>query len=85
MLVTVTDKGQITLPKAVRDHLGIKPGAKLDFELLADGALRVRLMARGSESLFGLLHQPGIAPHTVEEMDEGIAHAIAERLRQTRQ
>ena len=38
---TVTSKGQITLPKAVRDHLGIKPGTRLEF-VLEDGGVRVR-------------------------------------------
>ena len=85
MLATVTDKGQITLPKAIRDRLGIKPGAKLDFELQPDGTLRVRLMARGSENLFGLLHRPGMSSHTVEEMDEGIAQVAAERTHRTDQ
>lgn len=33
MPVTVTRKGQVTIPKVVRDHLGIKPGSKVVFEL----------------------------------------------------
>jgi looped-hinge helix DNA binding domain, AbrB family len=71
MLATVTDKGQVTVPKEIRDRLGITPGAKLDFEVLPDGTLRVQLLARGSENLFGLLHQPGMKARTVEEMDAG--------------
>jgi AbrB family looped-hinge helix DNA binding protein len=27
----VTEKGQVTIPKAIRDHLGIKPGMEVDF------------------------------------------------------
>jgi len=80
MLATVTDKGQVTVPKEIRDRLGIKPGTKLDFEVLPDGTLRVRPLPRGSENLFGLLHQAGTKPHTVEEMDEGIVRAAAERM-----
>ena len=34
MLSTVTDKGQVTLPKAIRDRLGILPGTRIDFEVL---------------------------------------------------
>lgn len=85
MLATVTDKGQVTVPKEIRERLGIRPGAKLDFELLPDGALRVRMLARGSEGLFGLLHQPGTPPRTVEEMDAGIAAAaVVERMERAR-
>lgn len=84
MLATVTDKGQVTVPKEIRDRLGITPGTKLDFEVLPDGTLRVRTLARGSENLFGLLHQPGMQARTVEEMDAGIARAMAERTQPTR-
>jgi AbrB family looped-hinge helix DNA binding protein len=37
MSVTVTTKGQITIPKAIRDLLGIVPGSKVDFHRAADG------------------------------------------------
>ncbi|MHB1201813.1 MAG: AbrB/MazE/SpoVT family DNA-binding domain-containing protein [Acidithiobacillus sp.] len=81
MLATVTDKGQITVPKEIRDRIGIVPGSKLDFELMDDGSLRVRVLARGAENLFGLVHRPGQAPLSVEDMDEGIADAVAARNR----
>ena len=35
----VTSKGQVTIPKRVRDHLGIEPGSVVDFELGADGRI----------------------------------------------
>lgn len=37
MATTVTSKGQVTIPKPVRDRLGIKPGDAIDFELMPDG------------------------------------------------
>ena len=40
MLATVTDKGQVTVPKEIRDRLGIAPGSRLDFEAQEDGTLR---------------------------------------------
>ncbi len=84
MLVTVTDKGQLTVPKAIRDQFGIEPGSKLDFEAMPDGTLRVRILTRGAASLFGLLHQPGIKARTVREMDAGIAAATAARSKRTK-
>jgi AbrB family looped-hinge helix DNA binding protein len=84
MLVTVTDKGQLTVPKAIRDQFGIQPGSKLDFEPQADGTLRVRVLTRGPGSLFGLLHRPGLRPKSIEEMDAGIADAVTARAKRAK-
>lgn len=37
MSATVTAKGQVTIPKAVRDLLGLHPGTKVDFRRTPDG------------------------------------------------
>jgi antitoxin PrlF len=39
MGTTVTSKGQVTIPKPVRDRLNIKPGSVVDFELAPDGRI----------------------------------------------
>lgn len=39
MTATVTAKGQVTIPKPVRDLLGIGPGSKVDFRRAADGSV----------------------------------------------
>lgn len=39
MATTVTTKGQVTIPKPVRDLLGIVPGSKVDFHRAADGSV----------------------------------------------
>jgi antitoxin PrlF len=41
MAATVTAKGQITIPKAVRDALGVKAGSKVDFKPLEDGHIAI--------------------------------------------
>jgi AbrB family looped-hinge helix DNA binding protein len=45
--VTVTRKGQVTIPKPVRDRLGIKPGSKVDFEITEDGRAFLRRVGKG--------------------------------------
>jgi AbrB family looped-hinge helix DNA binding protein len=39
MATKVTSKGQVTIPKPVRDRLGIKPGSAVAFELAPDGRI----------------------------------------------
>ncbi len=47
MANVVTSKGQVTIPKPVRDRLGIEPGCAVDFELAEDG--RVILVRAGNK------------------------------------
>jgi antitoxin PrlF len=41
MSYTLTTKSQVTLPKAIREHLKIAPGDAVDFRIVADGSVRV--------------------------------------------
>ena len=43
MAVSVTSKGQVTIPKRVRQALGIRPGSKVEFDLDGGGA-RLKLV-----------------------------------------
>ncbi|WP_046861804.1 AbrB/MazE/SpoVT family DNA-binding domain-containing protein [Microvirga massiliensis] len=38
-MATVTAKGQVTIPKSVRDFLGIVPGSEVEFRRAADGTV----------------------------------------------
>jgi AbrB family looped-hinge helix DNA binding protein len=38
-MATVTAKGQVTIPKPVRDFLGIVPGSEVEFRRAADGTV----------------------------------------------
>ena len=42
MSTTLTSKGQVTIPKAVRKRLGLKPGSKIDFRLNEAGEVVVK-------------------------------------------
>jgi AbrB family looped-hinge helix DNA binding protein len=41
-LANLTSKGQVTVPKKIRDYLGLKPGAPVSFERLATGDIALR-------------------------------------------
>lgn len=74
---TLTSKGQLTLPKSVRDDLGLKEGDKVEFEKI-DGRYVLRPRNRSAMELAGILHRPGMKAMTIEEMDEALAKALAE-------
>lgn len=42
MPTTMTSKGQVTIPKRVRDRLGLKPGSKVEFDVNEAGEVIVR-------------------------------------------
>ena len=47
MATTVTSKGQVTIPKPVRDRLGIEAGSAVEFELAPDGRVVLVKVAAG--------------------------------------
>lgn len=55
MSTTVTSKGQITIPKRVRDLLGIVPGSKIDFERASDGRIVLTKLGKKVPSRFAKL------------------------------
>jgi hypothetical protein len=72
--LTVTAKGQVTLRRAVLDHLGVVPGAKVSVSLLENG--RIELIAAAAcddiRDLRGALRRSDQQPVSLEEMQEAI-------------
>ncbi|GAB4235913.1 MAG: hypothetical protein OHK0028_12620 [Deltaproteobacteria bacterium] len=66
---TLTTKGQLVVPKAIRDLMGIHPGDRLDFVVLDDGNVLMRPATEDVRRLKGLLLRPGRTPVSVEEMN----------------
>ena len=79
MLTTLTSKGQITLPKEIRDRLGLDSGSILDFQLLPDNTITARAVKPDARRIRGLLKSPHPEPLTVEQMDEGVARHLREK------
>ena len=74
----ITIKGQATIPKAIREHLRLKPGDRVKFFIHPDGTV-VMLPMLPASSLRGMLKRPGQRPVTIEEMDEAIAARASKR------
>jgi len=83
MEAAITAKGQTTIPKSIRQHLGLKAGDKVKFFLHPDGTV-VLLPKVPVSSLRGILPAQGRTP-TLDEMDDAVAAGAAERFLRSRE
>jgi AbrB family looped-hinge helix DNA binding protein len=67
-LATITSKGQTTIPKEIRDSLGLQTKDQVQFTLVSDETVIMRVKKRSIRELFGLLHDPERAPVPLEDM-----------------
>ena len=66
---TINSKGQLTLPKAIRDLLRLGAGDRVDFVVKDDGTVVLRPATVDVRDLRGMLHRKGLTPLTIEEMN----------------
>jgi antitoxin PrlF len=59
---TLTSKGQTTIPKEIRDSLGLKPGDRMTFTQMPDGTVVMRVKSKSVMDLAGLLRKKGRKP-----------------------
>jgi antitoxin PrlF len=74
---TMTSKGQITIPKDVREQLGLTPGTKVTFTRNADGDFVLSTTQPSLMDLRGRLRHVGPAV-SLETMDDAIAAGATE-------
>jgi antitoxin PrlF len=76
----MTSKGQTTVPKEVRDFLGLEEGTQVEWVLGDDGKATVKPRKLRAVDLAGILGKPPNGQHaTIEDMNEAIGDAIVER------
>ncbi|HMO45647.1 MAG TPA: AbrB/MazE/SpoVT family DNA-binding domain-containing protein [Rubrivivax sp.] len=73
--LTVTARGQVTLRKEVLQHLGIKPGEKIELDLVPDGrgVLKAAQPTGSIDSFVGLLAGRSKKVATIEEISDAAA------------
>ncbi len=81
-MTTMTSKGQVTIPKRVREELHLKPHDKL--VVLTEGGTAILRPIHGTIlGLRGILHRPGMKPIDFkklrQEAEEGLAQEALER------
>ncbi len=76
---TITSKGQTTIPKAVRERLGVGYGDEIDFVIQPDGSVLIKAATRDIAALKGVLHRKGVRAVTIDEMHEAIRRRASGR------
>ncbi len=80
---TLTSKGQVTIPKSVREHLRIDAGDRVDFVVTEAGDVVLRPARRDIGELRGFLPKPRKAAR-IEDMDAAIRRHLAAKYRRSR-
>jgi antitoxin PrlF len=68
---TVTSKGQITIPKEVRERLGLEAGDRVEFVADEKGAWRIVAATRDVRAVKGIIPKPA-RPVSVEDMNRAV-------------
>ena len=76
-LSTLTSKGQVTIPKQIREHLRITTGHRLDFQLMPSGDVVVKVLKRDLRALKGIVKSPRRRAISLAEMDRAVAEGSA--------
>jgi AbrB family looped-hinge helix DNA binding protein len=76
---TITSKGQVTIPKEVRDSLHLHTGDRVAFLLQEAGCAVLKPVTRSVDQVFGTLHTPGGPARRVEDMDRAVARRMKPR------
>jgi AbrB family looped-hinge helix DNA binding protein len=79
---TMTSKGQTTIPKDIRQKLGLKPGDRIHFVTLPDGTVRLMAQNLPVTALKGMLDRPK-RRLTIKQINEAIGEAVAEKYRRS--
>ena len=75
----ITSKGQATIPKAIREHLRLKPGDRVKFFVHPDGSVAI-LPKLPAQALRGIV-KPRRRPVTIEAMNEAATAGATEAVR----
>ncbi len=70
----LSSKGQITVPRDIRERLKLNRGDKVRFRIADNGQVVVEAARYHIGELYGLLRREGQKPVSVEAMDEAIRH-----------
>ena len=75
---TITSKGQVTIPKEIRDYLKLEIGSKIEFVIDENGTVKVIPLNVPVTALSGMLHRPLLFAATIEDMESAITEGASD-------
>lgn len=75
-LTTITTKGQVTIPKKIRDSLDLHTGDKIEIIITKKGEAVLRAVTKKVDDIFGKLYKKDRKPVSVEDMNQAIKNRM---------
>ncbi|MGL6342842.1 MAG: AbrB/MazE/SpoVT family DNA-binding domain-containing protein [Waterburya sp.] len=74
----LTVKGQVTIPKKIRDYLQLDNGSKIDFVIDEKGDVKIIPLNVSVEKLSGILHRQGMKSASLTDMEQAIIEGVSD-------
>ena len=80
-LATLTTKGQVTIPKTIRDSLNLNTGDKIEIIVSEKREAIIRPVSKKVDDIFCKLHKPGRKAVSLETMDDAIRDRMKDKFK----
>lgn len=80
-LATITSKGQVTIPKSIRESLHLRTGDRIEIVVKSSGEAVLRPVTKKVDDVYGTLSRVDGKSFSTDEMDGGIKRRMRERSR----
>ena len=80
-LATLTTKGQVTIPKAIRDSLRLNTGDKIEIIVTGKRQATLRPVSKKVDEIFCKLQRPGIKAVSIEAMEDAIRNRMKDQFK----
>ena len=78
---TLTTKGQVTIPKEIREVLKLQTGDKIEIIVTDKREALIRPISKKVDEIFCKLHKPGRKAVTLEAMDDAIRNRMKDKFK----
>lgn len=81
VLATLTTKGQVTIPKEIRDSLKLNTGDKIEIVVTDERSAVIRPVSKKVDDIFCKLHRPDMKAVSVEAMKDAVKNRMRDKFK----